>query len=226
MHKEYHPLLEDDEKLADEEQCEEVDERVFPLKEAETEQSAKKAYSRKGSKSISSGSGGKTKSSNSSGRGRFFKERAMEKKAKLAELMAEAAFMQQRQMTENRAKQFRVQEKLAKVKARSEVYEDMERKESEVDKSQIIKGSTVETVIRQKEIMDKYQVKSAAVDDNIQAPTGKYSHNYQKDGRTKSRSRMENNKNTEIMCNLLCHHLIRKLRHSQEIRWTTLISCK
>ena len=42
----------------------------------------------------------------------------MEEKAKLAELMAEAEFMQQRHMAENRAEQLRVQEKLAKVKAR------------------------------------------------------------------------------------------------------------
>ena len=63
----------------------------------------------------------------------------MEEKAKLAELMAEAEFMQQRQMAENRAEQFRVQEKLAKAKSRSEVYEAIERKGSEVDKSEIKK---------------------------------------------------------------------------------------
>ena len=64
----------------------------------------------------------------------------MEEKAKLAELMAEVEFMQQRQMAENRAEQLRVQEKLVKAKARSEVYEAMERKGSEVDKSEIIRG--------------------------------------------------------------------------------------
>ena len=36
----------------------------------------------------------------------------MEEKARLAELMAEAEFMQLRQMTENRAEQLRGQEKL------------------------------------------------------------------------------------------------------------------
>ena len=109
VHQECYSLLEDDEKLADEEWLEEVDEYVFTfkhrvyywLKEAETERSAKKIYSKKGSKSTSSGSSRKTKSSNSGGRGRCSKERAMEEKAKLAELMAEAEFMQQRQMAEN-----------------------------------------------------------------------------------------------------------------------------
>ena len=60
----------------------------------------------------------------------------MEEKAKLAE----AEFMQQRQMAQNRAELLRVQEKLVKAKERSEVYEAMERKGSEVDKSEIIRG--------------------------------------------------------------------------------------
>ena len=68
MHQEYCSLLENDEKLADEEWFEEVDERVFTvkhkvynwLKEAETELSSNKLYSRKGSKSMNSGSSGKT----------------------------------------------------------------------------------------------------------------------------------------------------------------------
>ena len=217
VHQEYHSLLEDDEKLADEEWFEEVDERVFTfkykvynwLKEAETEQSAKKTYSKKGSKSTSSGSSRVTKSSNSSGRSRCSKERAMEEKAKLTELIAEAEFMQQRQMAENLAEQFRVQEKLAKAMARSDVYEAMERKRSKVDQSEIIRGSKVETVIGQQEIMHKHQVKSAALDDNIQAPTEKVSHHYEVDGRAKSRSAMKNTKNTEersqMMCNLLRH---------------------
>ena len=95
------------------------------------------------------------------------------KGGKLAELIAEAEFMQQRQMPENRAEQLRVQEKLAKAKARSEVYEAIERKESEFDKSEIIRGSKVDTGIGQQEIVHKHQVKSAAADNNIQAPLEK-----------------------------------------------------
>ena len=179
VHQEYYSLLEDDEKLADEEWFEEVDECVFTFKhkvysrleEAETERSAKKVYSKKGSQSTSSGSSRKTKSSNSSNSSRCSKERATKEKAKLAELIAEAEFMQQRQMAENRAEQLRVQEKLAKAKARSEVYEAMEKKGSEIDKSEIIRGSKVDTAFGQQEIIHKHQVKSAAADNNIQAPT-------------------------------------------------------
>ena len=130
-------------------------------------------------------------------------------KSKLAELMVEVEFMQQRQMAENQAEQLRVQEKLAKPKARSEVYEAMERKGSEVDKSEIIRGSRVDTVIGQQEIIHKHQVKSAAADNNIQAPTEKISHHYEEDGMAKSKSTMKKNKNTEelsqMMCNLLRH---------------------
>ena len=149
------------------------------------------------------------KSSNSNGSSRCSNERAMEEKAKLAELMAEVEFMQQRQMAQNRAEQLREQEKLAKAKARSKVYEAMERKGPEVGKSETFKESKVETVIGQQEIILKHQVKSAVVDNNIQAPTGKISHHYEEDGRAKLKSTMKNNRNTEelsqMMCNLLRH---------------------
>ena len=46
--------------------------------------------------------------------------------------------------------------------------------------------------------MHKHQMKPAAVDDNIQAPTGKISHNSKKkDGRAKSKTTMKNRRNTE-----------------------------
>ena len=50
----------------------------------------------------------------------------MEEKAKLVELIVRAEFLQQRLLAENKAEQLRVQEKLAKAKARSQVYEEME----------------------------------------------------------------------------------------------------
>ena len=65
----------------------------------------------------------------------------MEEKPKLAELMAEVEFAQRRQMAEDPTEQIGVQEKLAKAKTRSEVYEAMETKGSEVDQSEIIRGS-------------------------------------------------------------------------------------
>ena len=61
----------------------------------------------------------------------------MEEKAKMAELMAKAEFMQQRQMAENQAEQLS-SGKLAQTKARSEVYKAKERKRSEVDQHEFI----------------------------------------------------------------------------------------
>ena len=39
-------------------------------------------------------------------------------------------------------------------------------------------------------------MKSAAVDNNIQAPNGKISHHYEENGRAKLKTTMKNNKNT------------------------------
>lgn len=64
----------------------------------------------------------------------------------------------------------------------------MESKGLEVDQSEIIRGSKVKTFIEQQQIMHKHQVKSSAVDDNIQTPTGKIGHHYKEGGRAKSRS--------------------------------------
>ena len=84
----------------------------------------------------------------------------------------------------------------------------LEMKGSEFDQSEIIRGSKLKTVGGQ-QIMHKHQVKSAAVDDNMQAPTGNISHHYEEDGSAKSKSAMKNNENTEelsqMMCSLLCH---------------------
>ena len=83
--------------------------------------------SKKVGKSCSLRSSRRTKTSSSgSNSSRSLKERAVEEKAKLAELIAEAEFLQQRQLAENKAEHLRVQEKLAKAKARSHVFEEME----------------------------------------------------------------------------------------------------
>ena len=113
-----------------------MDERLFTfkhqvhnwLRDAEMEHANRsRRSSKKGSKSCSSGSSRRTKTSSSgSNSSRSSNERAVEEKAKLAELMTEAEFIQQRQLAENKAEQLRVQEKLAKAKARSQVYEEMQ----------------------------------------------------------------------------------------------------
>ena len=73
-------------------------------------------------------------------------ERIMEEKPKLAELIVEGEILQQRQITENQAEEIRIQERLAKKKARSEVFEAMKRKRFTIDHSEIIRGSKKEGV--------------------------------------------------------------------------------
>ena len=50
----------------------------------------------------------------------------MEEKVKLAEIMAEAEFLEQRHLAENQAERLKIQEKLANAKTRSEVYATMQ----------------------------------------------------------------------------------------------------
>ena len=127
VHEEYHSLLDEPDKCNDDEWFEEVDERVSTFKhkvhnwlnDAEVEQGYSSRRSSKiGSKSASSGSSRRTKSSSS----KFSRERAKEEKAKLAEIMAEAEFLEKRQLVENQAEWLKIQEKLAKAKVRSKVY--------------------------------------------------------------------------------------------------------
>ena len=49
----------------------------------------------------------------------------MEEKAKLAEILAEAELLEKRQLPENQVQRLKIQEKLAKARARSEVYAAM-----------------------------------------------------------------------------------------------------
>ena len=133
VHQEYQSLLSEVEKVDEEDWFEEVDERVFAfkhkvhhwLKQVELEHengSRSSSKSSKSKKSSASRSSGKTKSSSS----RSSKDRAMEEKAKLAELMAEAEFLERRQQAENEAQKLKIEEKLAKAKAKSQVFEDMQ----------------------------------------------------------------------------------------------------
>ena len=50
----------------------------------------------------------------------------MEKKAKLAKILAEEEFIEERQLVEIHAERLKIQEKLDKAKARSVVYEAMQ----------------------------------------------------------------------------------------------------
>ena len=97
-------MLDEEEKPTEKEWFEEVDERVFTfkhqvhnwLRDSEMEcANTSRQSSKKGNKSCSSGISRRTSSSGSNS-SRSSKERAVEEKAKLAELIAEAELLQLR----------------------------------------------------------------------------------------------------------------------------------
>ena len=131
VHEEYHSLLDEPDKCNDDEGFQEVDERVLTfkhkvpnyLKDTEVEQGHSSKWSSKiGSNLASSGSSRRTKSGSS----KSSREISLEEKAKLAELIAEAELLEKRQLVENQAERLKIQEKLAKAKARSKVYSTMQ----------------------------------------------------------------------------------------------------
>ena len=128
LHEELNPMLEDSERAADDEWFEDIDERVCTFKRkthnwlrvAEDNQhsrcpSSRSKGSRSSGQSRSSGSS-KSKGSKSS------REKEIEERVKMAELLAEAEFLEQRQKVENEAEMLKVQQELAKAKARVAAY--------------------------------------------------------------------------------------------------------
>jgi len=116
VQEEHRILKEERERFVDDIWFEEVDERVFAfkhkvinwIKEVEAHQDKSSKHSSKQSK--------RTKSSQSSK-----VRKAVEKKVKLAKLMAEVKYLARRQLVESQAEKLRMEEKLAKAKARSQV---------------------------------------------------------------------------------------------------------
>ena len=70
-----------------------------------------------------------TKTSGSSRRSSGSKTRALKEKAKLAELEVEEGFLVRRQIADNEAEKLKIQQMVAKARARAKIFE-----ESEVDK--------------------------------------------------------------------------------------------
>ena len=123
LHDECNELLGEEDRAESNEWLDMVDEQIFTFKRkinrwlkcTEEEQQryamSEKSRSSKGSSSKSSRHGSKSnasrKSSKSSKAGDF-KTRAMEEKAKLAELLAEESFLMKRQIAENEAERLKV----------------------------------------------------------------------------------------------------------------------
>ena len=143
-HQEYNQLLEDDERGRDDDWFDDVDTQVCSFKikvhcwlreAAQRAKSSKCSYrsrsvSDKGSvnskksknshESRSSRTSRETRSSKSS------KDREIEEKMKVAKLIAEVELLQQKEMIQNAAENLKMKERLAKAKARIQVYNNIE----------------------------------------------------------------------------------------------------
>ena len=114
----------------------EIDEQVFTFKHKVNNWMKEVAETRtKSSSSHSKGSKRSSKSSSSSSRSKSStKERAMQEKLRVAELLAEADFLEKKRTAQYQAEVLQVEEKLAKAKARMNVYNAAETTDTEIKK--------------------------------------------------------------------------------------------
>ena len=85
------------------------------MRSAETERKSSKGSS-------GSSESRQRKSPGSSRKSQSSRARELEEKARIAELMAEAEYIEQRQFAENQVEMLKIQQEIAKSKARAEVY--------------------------------------------------------------------------------------------------------
>ena len=123
IHEEYSHVLDDDERADEDDWFDDLDNTVCTfkrkiyswLRSAKTERKSLKGLSR-------SSESRRRKSSGSSRKSQSSRARKLEEKARIAELMAEAEYIEQRQLAGNQAEMLKIQKEIAKSKARAEGY--------------------------------------------------------------------------------------------------------
>ena len=137
IHEEYSQVLIDDERAGEDDWFDDLDNKVCAFKRkilnwlgsTETERSSSKGSAR-------SCESGRSKSSGSSKKSQSSRAKELEEKARIAELMAEAEYIEQRQYAENQLEMLKIQQEIAKSKARAEVYGQHDTKSVD-DRSQL-----------------------------------------------------------------------------------------
>ena len=128
-HKEWKQYMEEEEINNSDKWLDEVDEMIFNFKRKVhswlKETNEHDRCSKDSSKTKSQSSKSSRRSSKSSSSGRSESDR-IEGKVKLAELLAQEAFFEKCQQVENEAQRLRMQEKLAKARARAKILENVE----------------------------------------------------------------------------------------------------
>ena len=129
IHEEYNALLEDEERAIDDDWFDDLDNRVFSFKRKtlnwvnsaheEQQSSRPSSGSSRNQRSIHSRRSSESKGSRSS---KSSKEKEVEDRVKMAELLAEAQYVEQRQQIENQAEMLKIKQEIAKIKPRMEAY--------------------------------------------------------------------------------------------------------
>ena len=146
-HEEHCKILKPEEQANEEDHFEDVDQRVFIfkhkvrnwLKDAEDEYDKRSKSSGRSSKARSSKESTRSSRSSKASSSRSSeadslkskvssKAKAIEEKVKIAELLAEAEFMEKKWMIEMQAERLHMQEKVAKAQAKFKIYEDLDHK--------------------------------------------------------------------------------------------------
>ena len=128
IHEEYNALLEDEERAINDDWFDDLGNRVcaFKRKTLNLVNSAREEQqlSRHSSRSSRSQSIHSRRSSKSKGSRSFksSKEKEVEDRVKMAELLAEAQYVEQRQQIENQTEMLKIKQEIAKTKARVEAY--------------------------------------------------------------------------------------------------------
>ena len=129
IHEEYNALLEDEERAIDDDWFDDLDNQVCAFKtktlnwanSAHEEQQSSR-HSSKSSRSQSSIHSRISSESKGSRSSKSSKEKEVEDRVKMAELLAEAQYVEQRQQIENQAEMLKIKQEIAKTKARVEAY--------------------------------------------------------------------------------------------------------
>ena len=126
IHEEYSQVLDDNERAGQHDWFDDLDDKVCTfkrkihnwLRSAETERMSSQGSSR-------SSESRRSKSSGSSRKSQSSRARKLEEKARIPKLMAEAEYIEQRQLAENQAEMLKIQQEIVKSKARKKFMASM-----------------------------------------------------------------------------------------------------
>ena len=175
-HEEHCKILKPEEQANEEDHFEDVDQRVFIfkhkvrnwLKDAEDEYDKRSKSSGRSSKARSSKESTRSSRSSKASSSRSLeadslkskvssKAKAIEEKVKIAELLAEAEFMEKRRMIEMEAERLHIQEKVVKAQAKFKIYENLDQMSQEARKIEVQedKGNSEHQLKHIKTVADK-----------------------------------------------------------------------